>query len=159
MRKRLPRLRHKPRKLPALPKRPVKGTTGAVMESVARQRERCTIGSTGSLPERMIRFALTKLGVPFQEQASYLSGHSTFAVIDFVVYPNTPNAIALRVQSYWHEHEDHRTRALWDIVQSSRLHARGLEVRDIYEADLYRAAEKGCHEVIRYVSKTIYATS
>jgi len=156
----LPELKHskgirkKSRKLKGTPPKPIGGAVGrALDDTVQGRRERCTSGIGGSLPERMTRFALVKLGVPFQEQQSFRGGNSVFAVLDFILYIGT-QPVALRIQSYWHLELE---RVAWDMVQMSRLHARGMRVVDIDELELYAAADINCSAVIRMVRNAIFS--
>ncbi len=94
---------------------------------------------SGTLPEIMVALALVWLGVNFASQRPMDGGRLRLggAVVDILVWLGGGKPIVVRVQGdYWHSLPGRKTK---DVVQWMRLHARGYQVVDLWEHDIYRA--------------------
>ncbi|NIP97510.1 MAG: hypothetical protein GWO24_30405 [Akkermansiaceae bacterium] len=113
-------------------------------------------GVVGTLPERIVWKWLEDEERVYETQLAELGGRFWVggAVVDFVVYDLGARPVALRVQGdYWHGPAQGGRQAR-DDEQAGRLQAMGYVVVDLWEGELYEAAE---HERVgRYIEGEIY---
>lgn len=116
------------------------------------KRDQARIPVDGTLPERMVCYALVKLNMEFSTQ-NWKNGGRLFlggAVVDVIVYLGSIEII-IRVQGdYWHSLPD---RIYKDQVQYERLVAQGYIVLDLWEHDLYQAWADG--RLVKFVEDSV----
>lgn len=102
-------------------------------------------GVPGTLPERIVWKFLESGDYVYQVQSSVMGGRDIIggSVVDFLVYNIYQSPVAIRVMGdYWHGSAFPGTQAK-DDEQQQRLSSQGYLVVDLWESDLYRAADLG----------------
>jgi hypothetical protein len=104
--------------------------------------QQAQIPATGTLPERMVAYALVKLSMFFECQSAHTGGRLRLggAIVDMIVYFGTAK-VAVRVNgTYWHTMPERKQK---DEVQLMRLRAKRIRVWDAWDLELYHAWGEG----------------